>query len=72
MNEATTIRPEAKAHRLLDKLWIPLNEATAIRPEAKAQRILENTYQQTKSLECESSLINLQAKKEQGGEVAEK
>ena len=46
-----------------------------MRPEAKVQVYSVNeTYQQTKSLECEASLINLKelVKKKRKGEVAEK
>ena len=45
----------------LDNFWIDLNEATAICPVAKAQiySVKRKTYQQIKSLECETSLINL-------------
>ena len=42
-----------------DKFWIDLNEATAILPEAKAQIYSVNeNLPQTKSLECETSLIS--------------
>ena len=45
----------------LDNFWIDLNEATAIRSVAKAQiySVKMKIHQQTKSLECETSLINL-------------
>ena len=48
-----------------------MNEATAIRPEAKAQRLLDKSYQQTKPLGCEASLINSKAKRKGFGEVAD-
>ena len=62
----------------LDNFWIDLNEATAMRPVAKAQIYLVckiKTHQQTKSLECEASLIKLERthrKKKSKGEVAKK
>ena len=45
----------------LDNFWIDLNETTAIRPVPKAQiySVKRKIHQQTKSLECEASLINL-------------
>ena len=45
----------------LDNFWIDLNEDTAIRPVAKSQIYSgkTKTHQQIKSLECETSLINL-------------
>ena len=45
-----------------------------MRPEAKTQIYsVKKTYQQTKSLECEASLISSKelAKKKKGGEVAD-
>ena len=64
-----------------DNFWIDLNETTVIRPKPKAQIYSVNekltskrkTYQQTKSLECEASLISLKelAEKKKDGEVAD-
>ena len=53
--------PESQSVDKLDNFWIDLNEATAIRPVANAQiySVKQKTHQQTKSLECEASLINL-------------
>ena len=53
--------PESQSLDQLDNFWIGLNEATAMRPVAKAQiySVKRKTHQQTKSLECETSLINL-------------
>ena len=63
MNKSRRDDSDAPGSQSLDKLdnfWIDLNEATAMRPVAKAQMysIEWKTYQQTKSLECETSLIN--------------
>ena len=52
--------PGSQSLDKLDNFWIDLNEDTAMRPVAKAQiySVKRKTYQQTKSLECETSLIN--------------
>ena len=68
--------PGSQSLDKLDNFWIYLNESTAMRPEAKAQiySVKQKTYQQTKSLECEMSLINSKelVEKRRKGEVAEK
>ena len=69
--------PRSQSLNKLDNFWIDLNEATVMRPIDKAQMysVQWKTYQQTKSLECETSLINskeLVEKKKEKGEVTEK
>ena len=63
MNKSRRDDSDTPGNQNLDKLdnfWIDLNETTAIRPVAKAQiySVKRKIHQQTKSLECEVSLIN--------------
>ena len=65
MNKSRWNDSDASRSQSLDKLdnfWIDLNEATTMRLVAKSSNILgkTKTHQQTKSLECEASLIKLE------------
>ena len=64
MNKSRRDDSDAPGSQRLDKLdnfWIDLNEATAMHPVAKSSNILGKmkTHQQTKPLECDTSLVNL-------------